>query len=683
MKKVIAAYYALLTAAFTVYASITIDVAHRSFTLTSCNGIIEFAPAKISGQAGHPALPVETFSLLLPSDANIKTLAVSIHDVDIVSIPGVHIVRPVPAPQLRTSSGIIKKAITEKDASIYSVNALYPKDDVAILSTGRMHQYKIVEVAWYPFQYNPVTRKMVKISRGKIVVDYTQDCPVSGSSVIPYHITQRIKKIVSNFSAFEGTYTRKIKCSEKPKYVIMVTEKIVSNSQALNAFIASKENRGFDVQLVTDSVWGGGTGDTAAVNIRKWLKDNYESLAIEYVLIMGSPHPLNGDAAMKTCDTDKPADLYLSDLSGTWDGNGNGICGEWTDYEQGDPDKYAEVHVGRIPLYTSNYTTLDKILNKIIAYENAQLDSIAWRYKMIIPMEPCDEQTPGNWIGEAVKRDACEAANWGYHRIYDFADPGPPESMPTEYATVLQVWTEDKFGGCMWNTHGFAADALGIMNLANAAKLNDQFPTSIFQCSCWNAKPSALNNLASALLNNGAIMTVAGTIPTMYSPGQKVFDNATDESIGVNYTIATVADSMTSGQALDWVHARFNPEGWWGNYLAYVLYGDPSISVYTHSNITATFEKCITKGPDCYDLHVLGSRIVYTIPTSSDNKNISLVIYSLQGKTLQTLINGPVQYGTHVFQLKNIYSNLAKGVYLCTLKGGAYTKSIRIHCVGK
>ncbi len=683
MKKVIAAYYALLTAAFTVYASITIDVADRSYAVTSHNGIAEFAPAKISGHAGHPALPVETFSLLLPGDADVKTVVVSLRDVEIETIPGVFNVRPVQMPQFRTGYKVSEHVIPGKDAGVYSVNALYPKDNVTILSTGRMHQYKIVEIACYPFQYNPVTGKLVKISRGKIIVDYKQDCPVNSCSVIPYHITQSIKRIVSNFSTFEGTYTREVKRTREPKYVIMVTEKIVSNSQALNAFIAGKEARGFDVQVVTDTDWGGGSGDSAAVNIRTWLKDNYENPAIEYVLIMGNPHPLNGDAAMKICDRDKPADLYNSDLSGTWDGNGNGICGEWTDYEQGDPDKYAEVHVGRIPLYTGNYTVFDKILNKIITYENAQLDEIDWRWKMIIPMEPCDEQTPGNWIGEAVKRDACEAAGWGYHRIYDFADPGPPESMPTDYATVLQVWTEDKFGACMWNTHGFASDALGIMNLANAAKLNDRYPTSIFQCSCWNAKPSALNNLAGALLNNGAIMTVAGTIPTMYFPGQKVFDNATDESIGVNYTIATVADSMTSGQALDYVHARFNPAGWWDNYLAYVLYGDPSISVYTHSNITATQDNQITKGPDCYDLQVVGSRIVYTIPASDADKNISLVIYSLQGKRLRTLINSPVKSGTYDFQLKNIYRNLAKGVYLCTLKSGAYKKTVRIHCVGK
>ncbi|RLG53569.1 MAG: hypothetical protein DRN95_09350, partial [Candidatus Hydrothermarchaeota archaeon] len=585
-----------------------------------------------------------------------------------------------PYPRKRAHRGIIKNVIPEKYAGIYCVNAFYPEKHVEILSTGRMHQYKIAGIAYYPFRYNPVTGKLIKASRGKIVVDYRQDCPIKSNAIIPYHISQRIKRIVSNFDDFEGTYSRELKKTGNPKYIIMATEKIVSNSQALNAFITSKENRGFDVQLVTDSIWGGGTGDSAAVNIRKWLKDNYENLAIEYVLLIGSPHPLNGDVAMKTCDTDKPADLYLSDLSGTWDGNSNGVCGEWADYESGDPDKYAEVHVGRIPLYTTDYSVLDKILNKIIAYENAQSDSIAWRWKMIIPMEPCDEQTPGNWIGEAVKKDACEAAGWDYHRIYDFADPGPPESMPTDYATVLDVWTGDTFGACMWNTHGFAADALGIMNLANAAKLNDRFPTSIFQCSCWNAKPSALNNLASALLNNGAIMTVAGTIPTMYMPGQKVFDNATDESIGVNYTIATVADSMTSGQALDYVHAKFDPTGWWENYLAYVLYGDPSISVYTHSNITQTKEKMTSNVSDNYKLKIEGSKIVCTFPSSAIKKNASLVVYNLQGKKLCTLIDGQVKGGTYIFNLKN-NTAFADGIYLCILKCGAYINTSKFSTI--
>jgi hypothetical protein len=71
-----------------------------------------------------------------------------------------------------------------------------------------------------------------------------------------------------------------------PGYTIITTSAIQSTSSQLNNFIAHKQSLGFDVQVITEADFGGGSGDTAAENIRAWLQDHYLADNIEYVLLI-------------------------------------------------------------------------------------------------------------------------------------------------------------------------------------------------------------------------------------------------------------------------------------------------------------------------------------------------------------------------------------------------------------
>ena len=87
----------------------------------------------------------------------------------------------------------------------------------------------------------------------------------------------------------------------------------------LSSFVAHKQSRGFDVQVITGSTWGGGSGDSAANNIRAWLAANYVTEDILYVLLIGNPHPGNGDVPMKMCLSDQPTDYFYAELTVDWD----------------------------------------------------------------------------------------------------------------------------------------------------------------------------------------------------------------------------------------------------------------------------------------------------------------------------------------------------------------------------
>jgi hypothetical protein len=133
-------------------------------------------------------------------------------------------------------------------------------------------------------------------------------------------------------------------------YVIITTNDIEANSQELQFFIKMKENAGHSVKVVTEDDFGGLTGqypNDRADKIRKWLQDNYVSLGIDYVLLIGDPDPDSfkesedsvGDIPMKMCyprffrvGDGAPTDLYYSDLDSNWDLDGDGYYHELLDY---------------------------------------------------------------------------------------------------------------------------------------------------------------------------------------------------------------------------------------------------------------------------------------------------------------------------------------------------------------
>jgi hypothetical protein len=127
-------------------------------------------------------------------------------------------------------------------------------------------------------------------------------------------------------------------------YVIITTNEIVANSEELGHFAYMKTLEGHSVKIVTETDYGGLTGqypNDLADKIRQWLMDNYQTMGIEYVLFVGDPDPDDprdpgdhvGDVPMKMCFTVSyvpknpgiPTELYFGDLDSDWDLDGDGM----------------------------------------------------------------------------------------------------------------------------------------------------------------------------------------------------------------------------------------------------------------------------------------------------------------------------------------------------------------------
>ena len=171
--------------------------------------------------------------------------------------------------------------------------------------------------------------------------------------------------------------------SEEISYVIITTNDIVANSEKLANFVHMKEFCGHTVRVVTETDYDGLVGQPPngrAERIREWLKANYLTLGIEYVLLIGDPDPDDprdpddhvGDVPMKDCmplyfragTPDLPTDHFYADLNSEWDLDGDGYYAELYSISQPQsphpaigPDTFSAVWIGKVMCdFNVNYT---------------------------------------------------------------------------------------------------------------------------------------------------------------------------------------------------------------------------------------------------------------------------------------------------------------------------------------
>jgi hypothetical protein len=411
-----------------------------------------------------------------------------------------------------------------------------------------------------------------------------------------------MKKVLLWFVLLVASLGKGEALAQGPGYVIITTTNIISTSTQLTNFVASKQARGFTVQVVSNSPtgqggWGGGTGDTAANNIRTWLQGHYTNanaeVVIDYVLLVGNP---TSSVPMKICypqSTNEgcPTDFYYADLTGNWDVNSNGYYGEYSDYTNGGPDRAYEVAVGRIPDY-GNTPDLDKILSKIVTYENTPATNANWRNRAILDMGQLNMWTWGNEFGPSQIIQPILDPNGWYAKAFFY------NTTPNyEEANVLTEWTNSSYGAVFFLGHGTAdgttlttwilGGGMRLFGLESIALLHDEKPAFSFFCACDLAKPESTNNLSYSLLRNGGASVVGATAQVwfLYGIGVDPLSPGTSLRIEKDYVSRLVAENMAGGDALCDLkadNAPFTgsyPEAWWMNYLAFNLYGCPDVGI--------------------------------------------------------------------------------------------------------
>lgn len=310
---------------------------------------------------GDPILPFRIYDVVVPPNIDWDTTKLALEQVETVSIPGEHVILPAPPLRARVDDeelvewGQGKDIVNGRNMRIYGSKEFFPKEPVTILSRSQMRKWRFIRLGFTPVQYNPLDRKLrliksvhVQFTFKRIGTKVFRSDPLLGDTVMD---DEAEKRFINFREALE--WYRYVPASQSgdvlddPDYVIITTNAIRDGSARLTDFVSHKTSLGHAVQIVTEDDYGSLTGqppDGTAEKIRQWLINNYASIGIRYVLLIGDPDPDDpfddddsiGDVPMKMCwprrhaykSRESPTDYFYADLTGNWDLDGDGFFGE-------------------------------------------------------------------------------------------------------------------------------------------------------------------------------------------------------------------------------------------------------------------------------------------------------------------------------------------------------------------
>ena len=612
--------------------SITLTLRAGSYSIdpdAQGSDVIRMEDFSVDTLPGNPTLPHKTYNIALPPDVILSTLELSVISSDDRVLEGSYDINPGPPilpnadNEHAASNGDSEAPPDERNIDIYGRDAFFPESCVELLPYSQMRKWNYARVAFSPLQYNPVSKDLILIESVTIELSYQCSSARADVALNDTAMDDVAAQIFQNYDAAKGMYAADSRVAAQGPtydYVIVTTNAIQANSTKLAEFVAYKELIGYGVRVITEDEFGSVTGQSPnhrAEKIRQWLKDNYLSMGVEYVLLVGDPSPYEsgeGDIPMKMCwprlgavqypDYDEaPTDYFYADLTGNWNPDDDQYYGEWEDYTSpGGVDLAPEVYVGRIPVYGAGYAALDSILQKIIDYESST--DIAWRQSALLPMSFSDSITDGAYLAEEMKDDYLDAASFNTWTMYQqgsmcsAANSGfSSDEELTAGAVVRNRWAANDYGIVCWWGHGntqiVAAGYSGcgsavFFQSSDCSSLDDDHPSFTYQCSCLNGYPEDANNLQYSILRQGGIGTVSATRVSWYWPTEKDFVNSpTNAGIGYEY-VRRLAGGESCGEAL-YATTQATPVSgdWWlMNVYDFNLYGDPTTGLTT-SHVTA------------------------------------------------------------------------------------------------
>ena len=468
MKRVM--FFILFSALFVNLFAVefTFNLSEKDVSVQNNNGTAEFdwSDAFYLAPPGDPALPIYTVDFILPDDADTTSLSVVIDTplADIISEN--YDVEPAPPTEMGDDfekywpnqenideNGRNRLIYGENGTNAF--NGFLHQNDNWIKKTvpGRWKSVKFVRVFVRAYDWNPATKKLKKLIGGTLRVSVASSN--NNNTITLPHFSPATAHSLGNlmqnmvnkeFINIQGltTLSTLAASGKKGSLYIITTDQIKNDSKMLKHFIDSKINRGFDVHIVTEDKteiysgskttisegWENSNIPQRADQIRHYLKKNNRYYNIDYLLLIGNPHPgscqaapafnnfgnMNrqsdciydgtneGDVPMKwinihassnwsgfcrnnpgtPCANNEqflagdlrraiPSDRYFSVLSGNWDPNNDGLVGDGEDNDGGELHELTiknDVKLGRIPVYNNNIDDLDRYFQKVIRYEN-------------------------------------------------------------------------------------------------------------------------------------------------------------------------------------------------------------------------------------------------------------------------------------------------------------------------
>jgi len=402
---------------------------------------------------------------------------------------------------------------------------------------------------------------------------------------------------------------------------------------------------------------------------------------------------------------DTPTDYYFAELTDDWDSDNDGYYGE---YEQDSIGFVPEVIVGRIP-YNSG-TMIEKVAQKTV---NCERDTGSWKMNALLlgAFSNFENEDHTGWpscdgavLMENIKDSLL--TGWTSTRLYEQEGLCPSmyqSEFDLTHSNVISVWSSGSYSITNWSGHGNSGGAYRkwwawddgdsvpesqeiswdvFIHESDVHYLDDSHPSIVFSASCSNAEGP--NNLARALIGNGASGIVAATTYGWYTPGWEDPSDGNVMSLDYYFYYYLIAEGKRVGDALfDAKMYYFNylyfPDPWAGdpewtpqqNMLDYVHFGDPSL---LNAGVGVEEEGPGTVMLQKFRIYQNPMRrkavIEYTLPFAG---TVDISMYNIAGQKMSTIHKAIEKSGNYTVLLSG--KTMTQGIYFIKveLKGANQT----------
>ncbi|MFH1100944.1 MAG: NosD domain-containing protein [Methanobacteriota archaeon] len=410
----------------------TITKDEQGFDSVMINGLESY------GVPGAPILPVESFQILIPPDNTLEKYTVSTGTP--IPLPGSYLVSPGQTPIPVDSLDSVYN--TPPNNTIYSSNTTFPLVTCTQKGIQSFRGYSIGLFVLYPVQYIPACRQLKYFDQITVEITFIPNHEKKGLSQSYRGLVQdeqRVQEKVMNPRDVQWYRESNPIMNDEPGYdlLLITNESLQSGFQRL---ITDHEQRGIrtQVKLFGVDIQIGDTYEQSCINIRNFIRQEYEEQGIQYVLIGGDIDII--PAAYLFYDH-IPSDLYYTCLDGSFNSDGDAIWGEPTDGGDipggdGDVDLVSEIYIGRASV--GNLTEVGNFVNKTLTYLTT---SISDEYLSRIIM--LGEYLGGNnWAGDSLDQMINGSNSNQYTTV------GIPDTLYSLYQ-IERIYDRD------WQQHGW------------------------------------------------------------------------------------------------------------------------------------------------------------------------------------------------------------------------------------
>jgi len=452
----------------------------------------------------------------------------------------------------------------------YQTNEFYPSKIAEVGEVYNWRQINGVNVVFYPFQYNPVTKVLRIYHNIRVVIKSenllkNNDLNVLSNKIQNDPIFQTQKDYFINLKNTTRVYNP---LNIENGRLIVAAPNMPQYLNAISPLIEWKKQKGYSTQLITIEA---GTTSTALKTI---IQNSYDSDNTKaYLLLIGDHDVMPVHSYGASSDEQLYSDSYYGQLLGT--------------------DHYPEMMVGRL---SGNSTQITTIVNKILAYEkNPDLSS--WMTNGI-----GIGSSEGQGIGDDGEIDFQHLRNirsllndsgWDtFHEFYE-GDQGGEDLPGNPTSDMVVDAINDGVGLVFYTGHGWVQgvstsdfSTSDVVQLTNANK----YPFFV-SVACNNG--TFVNNtcIAEAMqrkTNGGSIAYTGSTILQAWAPPMEVQDEiANIFSNQSNHTKKTLGGLFYNGM-ISMLQNYNNSASAQEVFRTWLFFGDPTTVIRTKSTLNFT-----------------------------------------------------------------------------------------------